>query len=77
MAHWCFWLSPSPQLFFFLFFFFFVCLFVKVVLAYFISFHYLLVMQWSESVIKDVFHRLIRSKFGKLCVPHGNCWIRP
>ena len=32
-----FWLSPSPQLFFFFFFFFFVCLFVKVVLAYFIS----------------------------------------
>ena len=32
MAHWCFWLSPSPQLFFFFF-----CLFVKVVLAYFIS----------------------------------------
>ena len=46
MAHWCFWLSPSPQLFFFFF-----CLFVKVVLAYF--FHYLLVMQWSESVIKN------------------------
>ena len=39
MAHWCFWLSPSPQLFFFFFFCFcsFVCLFVKVVLAYFIS----------------------------------------
>ena len=50
MAHWCFWLSPSPQLFFF--FFLFVCLFVQVVLAYFISlFAYLLVMQWSESVI--------------------------
>ena len=32
MAHWCFWLSPSPQLFCL-----FVCLFVKVVLAYFIS----------------------------------------
>ena len=30
MAHWCFWLSPF-------FFFLFVCLFVKVVLAYFIS----------------------------------------
>ena len=29
MAHWCFWLSPSPQLFFFFF--------LIVVLAYFIS----------------------------------------
>ena len=30
MAHWCFWLSPSPQLFFSFFF-------LIVVLAYFIS----------------------------------------
>ena len=39
MAHWCFWLSPSPQLFFLFLFFFVFCLFlfVKVVLAYFIS----------------------------------------
>ena len=36
MAHWRFWLSPSPHLFFFL-----------VVLAYFV----MLVMQWSEFVI--------------------------
>ena len=38
MAHWCFWLSPSPQLFFVLFcFVLFVFLFVEVVLVYFIS----------------------------------------
>ena len=35
MAHWCFWLSPSPQLFFFVLFCFVKV--VKVVLAYFIS----------------------------------------
>ena len=40
MAHWRFWLCPSPQLFFCLFVFFFI-----VVLAY------SLVMWWSESVI--------------------------
>ena len=44
MAHWCFWLSPSPQLFFVFFcfvlcfvFFVFLFLFVEVVLVYFIS----------------------------------------
>ena len=39
MGHWCFWLFPSPQLFFLFLFFFVFCLFlfVKVVLAYFIS----------------------------------------
>ena len=45
MAHWCFWLSPSPQLhncfvlfvFVFVFFCLFVFLFVEVVLVYFIS----------------------------------------
>ena len=31
----------------------------------------------TQSNVQDVFHRLIRSKVGKLCVPHGNCWIRP
>ena len=35
MAHWCFWLSPSPQLFVVVVVVFF--LFVKVVLAYFMS----------------------------------------
>ena len=43
MAHWRFWLpSPSPQLFFFL------------QQYQLISFHYLFVMQQSESVIKGV-----------------------
>ena len=36
MAHWCFWLSPSPQLFFVLFCFV-LFLFVEVVLVYIIS----------------------------------------
>ena len=49
MAHWCFWLSPSPQLF--LFCFVFVLFFCLLKQCQFISFHYLLVMQWSESVI--------------------------
>ena len=40
MAHWRFWLSPSPHLFFF---------FVIVVLAFFV----MLVMQWNEFVINE------------------------
>ena len=62
MAHWCFWLSPSPQLFLFCFVFF-VC-FCLLKQCQFISFHYLLVMQCSESVINKVVH----------C--SRQCWLR-
>ena len=62
MAHWCFWFSPSPQLFcfvlfcfvFFLFCFFCLFLFAEVVLVYFISLFACYAVEWICNKFKEV-----------------------